>query len=276
MTVVGALRRNDPDTKCICIYLLDEAFQTTDEVLAQALEENPFVSLASFQSILQNKRNLTTLHFHDCLCIGEGQIRQDIISILSRPDSQLRCFEFQTQFEPLESVFPGIQFKNLLQAIQKSKLLERFSIGAILTLYQLQTLMQSIPSMPIRELKVVFDGQILQGNANLRQSVLLAIKNNFSLQSVKVEMLIEDEPGDDLFDSAEDKEALAFYANRNENLDQWVVHPEEVVAQRKVWPEALNLARRAGPDALFRGLRSVLECDYMSLPHGRKRKRVQN
>jgi len=34
-------------------------------------------------------------------------------------------------------------------------------------------------------------------------------------------------------------------------------------------------AEKAGPDALFRGLRSVLQSDYGSLPGGRKRKRPQ-
>ena len=105
------------------------------------------------------------------------------------------------------------------------------------------------------------DGQILRENANLRQTVLLAIKNNFSLRSVK------DVSGyDDLFQSAEDKETLAFYANRNESLDHWVDHPE-TIKQKVVWPEALGLAERAGPSALFRGLRSVLGRDYaMSSP----------
>ena len=57
-----------------------------------------------------------------------------------------------------------------------------------------------------------------------------------------------------------DKQRLAFYANRNESLDEWVDHPETV--EQKVWPDALGLAERAGPGALFRGLRSVLERDY--------------
>ena len=86
---------------------------------------------------------------------------------------------------------------------------------------------------------------------------MLAIKNNFSLRSVKGEMANAVRESD-LFESAEDKKTLAFYANRNESLDQWVDNPE-MVEQRKVWPEALGLAERAGPDALFRGLRSVLE-----------------
>jgi len=46
------------------------------------------------------------------------------------------------------------------------------------------------------------------------------VKDNFSLRSVKGEMLHI--VVSDLFRSAEDKKKLAFYANRYESLDQWV------------------------------------------------------
>ena len=36
---------------------------------------------------------------------------------------------------------------------------------------------------------------------------------------------------------------------------------------------SLSLAERAGPDALFRGVRSVLWSDYVKLPGWRNRKR---
>ena len=117
------------------------------------------------------------------------------------------------------------------------------------------------------------EGELVPGT--VRQELLDAVKNNFSLRSVKArihEYYLDEEF--DLFVSAEDKQTLAFYANRNKSLDQWVDHPE-TVGQRKVWPDALGLAERAGPNALFRGLRSVLESDYVSLPGGRKRKRPQ-
>ena len=70
-----------------------------------------------------------------------------------RPDSSLRCFEFY--HDDLEQTIPVIQFKNLLQAIEKSKL-ERFQIGSIETLHHLQALTQSIPSMKLKELEVGF------------------------------------------------------------------------------------------------------------------------
>ena len=83
---------------------------------------------APFRSILQNKRNLTALCLQYCN-FGGGRVHEDIISILSRQDSLLRCFEFHGS---LERAFPGVQFRNLLQAIQRSKL-ERFQIGTIST-----------------------------------------------------------------------------------------------------------------------------------------------
>jgi len=222
-------------------------------------------SITQLKKILQNKRNLTALCLHYC-SFGGGQVYQDIISMLSRPDSLLRCFEFQVR-DSLERHFPRIQFEALLLAIQKSKL-ERFKIGDIQTQQQLQALTGSIPLMCVKELEVSFWRQVLRENTNPEQNLLLAIKNNFSLLSVKGEM-----QHDDLFETAEDKQRLAFYANRNESLDQWVNLPE-MIKKQKVWPEALALAERAGPDALFRGLRSVLGSDYVSLPGGRKRKQA--
>jgi len=251
-------------------------------LIAQAIINSEFVSelkfsyirfedrinLAQLRGILQNKRNLTSLCFECCDFFGEGQIHRDILSFLSRMRSLLRCFEFKN-FGDVDRAFPGVQFKNLLQVIQNCKLLESLKIGTIHSQQQLQTLTESIPSMRIRELDVAFGGQILLGNPNLKHNLLLAIKNNFSLHSVKGKMR-----NDDLFGTAEDKQTLAFYANRNESLDQWVDNPETIVEQ-KVWPNALGLAERAGPSALCRGLHSVLETDYVSLKRGRKRKRTQ-
>ena len=191
--------------------------------------------------------------------------------MLSRPDSLLRCFEFQS-LGSLEGHFPGIQFKNLLQAIQKSKL-ERFQIGRIESMQQLRTLTQSIPLMKLKELEVRLsdEDEVEDEFERGKQDLLHAVKTNFSLLSVKGKIGYT---GSDLFDSAEDKHSLAFYANRNVSLDQWVDHPETV--EQKVWPDVLSLAERAGPGALFRGLRSVLGRDYVSLPGGKESKRPQN
>jgi len=221
---------------------------------------------AQFQSVLLNKQNLTSLCFDSCEFFAGEQIHGDITSILLRPGSLLLCFEFYC--EELEQTIPVIQFKNLLRAIEQSKL-ERFQIGTIETPHYLQALTQSIPSMKLKELEICFsdnegsdDEDEAEGEFDretIRQDLLNAVKNNFSLRSLKAEL-----SEIDLFDN-DDKQTLAFYAKRNEILDQWVDKPE-IVDQCKVWPDALNLAQKAGPNALFRGLRSVLESDYGSLP----------
>jgi len=237
-------------------------------------------SLAPLQSILLNKFNLTSLCLNECNFVG-GQVHEDIISIVSRPNSPLRSLEFQSDDNFLGEGLSRILFENLLRAIEKSKL-ERFQIGSIEAPEFLQALTQSIPSMKLKELEVKFwdsgdsdDEDEPEGGFDqdaIRQDLLHAVQNNFSLRSVKVR--IHDYQEFDLFESTEDKHRLAFYANRNARLDQWVGHPE-IVEQRKVWPNALGLAEKSGPDALFCGLRSVLESDYGSLRSGRKRKRPQ-
>ena len=122
--------------------------------------------------------------------------------------------------------------------------------------------------MKLKELEIDLASSFTEA---LKQDLLRAVENNFTLLSVKGEL----PNGRDFFDSDDDKQRLASCANRNESLDQWVDHPE-IVEQQKVWPDALGLAERAGPSALFRGLRSVLERDYVSLPDSRKRKRPQH
>ena len=232
-------------------------------------EEN---SCAQLQSILQNKHNLTSLCLDECEFRRSGQFPEDIISVVLRPGSLLRCFEFYHGF-----IFSDVQLKNLLQAVKKSKL-ERFQIGSIATPHELQILTQSIPTMKLKELEIdIFidesreddeDDPVLFSPEAVRQDLLHAVKNNLSLRSLKAN---EDET--DLFDDDDDKQTLAFYVNRNESLDKWVDNPETV--DQKVWPEALSLAERSGSNALFCGLHSVLESDYVNLPGGRKRKRPQ-
>jgi len=72
--------------------------------------------------------------------------------------------------------------------------LERSQIGSIRT-RQWQTLMQSIPSMKLKELEVVLfwvdeddqENELVPGT--VRQELLHAVKNNFSLRSVKARIL---------------------------------------------------------------------------------------
>ena len=140
--------------------------------------------IAQLRSILQNKRNLTSLCLDSSVFDG-GQIYGDIISILSRPESVLRCFEFS--HDDLEQTLPDIQFKNLLQAIQISKL-ERVQIALIQTPQQVQTLTDTIPSMKLKELELELfceDEDDEFSRETIRQDLLHAVKNNFSLRSVE-------------------------------------------------------------------------------------------
>ena len=212
-------------------------------------------STAIFRSILQEKRNLTSLRL--CNCSFGGELFDTIISnTLSRPDSALRTLEFESFL-----TFTVGQLQNLFRAVEKSKL-ERFKIGHFRSHDQFQALTESIPSMRIKELIIVFTILIDEGNA--KREVLQAVKNNFSLRSVESRHDQRDLFNDD------DKLRLVFYADRNERLDQWVNNPETV--DQKVWPDALQLAQKAGPNSLFQGLRTVLGSDYVSLPGVRKRK----
>ena len=107
-------------------------------------------SIAQLQSILQNKRNLTSLCLHYC-SFGGGQVHEDIISLVSRPDSLLRCFEFQSGW-----VFGRCISENSIQEPASSNRKEQagtIQIGSIETPHQLQTLTQSIPLMRIKELE---------------------------------------------------------------------------------------------------------------------------
>jgi len=106
--------------------------------------------------------------------------------------------------------------------------------------------------------------------AALGQRLLSAIQQNFSLRSVT--LLFQGWP---LFCQATDQaQRLEFYGNRNERLAEWIEKPD--VVRQELWPEALSMAQQAGPDALFKSLRSVLGSkNYVkvgSSTSGKKRK----
>jgi len=221
-------------------------------------------SAVQFRSILQNKPKLTCLRLH--LCDGGQIFREAVMSTIGRSSSQLRCFEF---FGNCLTTYSNGQIGPLLQAVKKSNALERFAIGEIGLNRQLELLTRSIPSMRVKELVIhVVD----TSGRNINESILEAVKNNYSLRSVTGHIIRHrDNSRASLFDDVGDEQRLAFFLDRNERVEQWVKNPEKVV-DRKVWPKALHLAQRAGPNSLFRGLRSVFESEYVNTT-SRKRKR---
>jgi len=222
-------------------------------------------SAAHFREILQNKQNLTSLRLQYCTFDRRGLVQEMVTPTLLRPDSPLRIFELHVP--GLNYALPNGKFQSLLRAIERSKL-ERCAIGCINSQQLLRTLTDSIPLMRVKELKVVIASGCGRGNA--KQNLMVAVKNNYSLRSVDVSR-----PGArDLFEGDDDKTRLVFYTDRNKCLDQWANKPETV--DPKVWPEALYLAEKAGPDSLFRGLRSVLGGKDVNFRGGRKRKRPQH
>jgi len=228
-------------------------------------------SAAHFRNIINNKPNLTSLCLHSC--VGGPIFREAVTSALGRPSSLLQCFEFLGH--DCLTTYPDGQLEALLQVIKKSNMLERFAIGEIGSQQQMVLLTRGIPSMRVKELDICI-GESL--GRNVKESVLEAVKNNFSLRSVTGHVRGGANPrANCLFNKDGDQQRLAFFADRNERVDQWVENPE-IVLDRKVWPDALNLAQREGPASLFRGLRSVFESEYLNttglLQGGRKRKRL--
>ena len=221
-------------------------------------------SVALIRDILRNKRNLTSLSLTiyrcpDVLAVG---VLDNVIPTLLRADSPLRCFEFE-----LGNHF---DFEPLFRAVEASKL-ERFLIGNMRTRQQLQLLTSSIPKLKARELEVWLDIDD-DDEDNVKQELLQAAKNNYSLRSFEVGWFRIGRDPREVFNERQ-MERLKRYAERNESLHRWVSNPA-TVPRRELWPDALKVAEQAGPDALFGGLRAVLGSDYyVDSLRGRKRKR---
>ena len=179
-----------------------------------------------------------------------------------------------TNIEHLELRFlKDIYAIPILQGLRFNTYLKTLVLGYVRSHQQLRTLTDSIPLMrTIKKLEIDVDGDRYVEEEDVKQLLLQAVKNNFSLRSVRAYIRSGFE-SNNIF-NAEEKTRLVFYTDRNERLDHWVDNPEQV-DDRKVWPEALKLADQAGPDSLYRGLRSVLGRNYVSLPPGRKRKHSQ-
>jgi len=165
--------------------------------------------------------------------------------------------------DDLYSFFPCPNFGALLSTVGRSTL-EHFSIGAICTEAQFRTLLSNLPEMKTRELEFDLRG-VLRVTAERKQDILRAVKQNFSLRSLKATSIGR------AFFTKEDKIVLESYWSRNERLAQWVASPATV--PHLLWPDALGLALEAGEDTLYRSLQAVLGNEVESALGHRKRKR---
>ena len=101
----------------------------------------------------------------------------------------------------------------------------------------------------------------------MKQTLRQALKNNFTLQSVKYQYGRDY----DQFDASAEDDTMKFYLQRNVRLAQWVENPATV--PKHLWKEAATLATKAGPESLFGLLRKI---GPEVLPvGGRKRKRSE-
>ena len=191
-------------------------------------------------------------------------------------ESKLESFSFgrissQQQLESLANIIPAMKVKELevsvrpdlnsfntfFRAVAKSKL-ERFLIGNVSSQEQLESLMNNIPAMTLTDLEVAVRPNL---NSRItRQALLEAVGNNFCLRSVmgtvrELDYVHGSWP--DLFADAEDKQRLEFYMDRNQRLEEWVKNPAPV--REDVWPEALQLADRAGPNTLYQSMLALSE-----------------
>ena len=210
-----------------------------------------------FENMLQTKQNLRSLSLSSNRFDGVARLDGALIATLQRAGSCLCCLELW--HVNMSMLFPGTSFRSFLRAIVNSKL-ERFSIGCV-EIHCSEALLSSIPSLKVKEL-----GIQVQRNPRLEgDEMVQAVMQNFFLQSVKVERYGENAIVEDC------REQLKFCTDRNVRLAQWIDNPASV--PRSLWPEALQLARKAGYDTLYSSLRQVLESDFVSPQRGRKRKR---
>ena len=188
-------------------------------------------------------------------------MRDSLSAVLVRPHSPLQNLELE-QYS-LDSLFPGPTFGALLSVVGRSTL-ERFSIGNIQSEEQFQSLLSTLPAMKIQELEFQLNSQLRVG-ADRKQDLLRAVKQNFSLRSLKVDFT-----GGRAFFTDDDKKQLQFYFDRNKCMAQWVANPDTI--PRLLWPDALGLALEAGEDSLYLSLQAVLGNEVESAVGKKKRK----
>ena len=219
-------------------------------------------SIRLLNEIIKRKQNLRSLVIKDCDFDPAplAQFLQVLSLALRHRNSPLRCFGFKTNdFHNL----PNESFSIMCEAVAKSKL-QSFSIGSVNDRGHCTALAHAIPSMKIREIVIQFGFFGPNEMDRMKQRLCEAVKNNYTLQSVKCQMV-------PLYGGLEawNDETFQFYLKRNSRLAQWVENPATV--PKHLWKEATTLATKAGPDTLFRLLRKI---GPAVLPEGsRKRKR---
>jgi len=231
----------------ICEGLIRSA--TVSQVRLEFCSFTDPVSVDLFRQLLETKPNLRCVHIKRCAFPGFPDnsmvlLGASLQAALLRPNSPLRTLDLRPHL--LASFFPGLSLGALLSAVGRSSL-EGFCLGYIWRDEQFQTLLNSLPAMKIVNLEFQMSYRL---RADRKQFLLEAVKQNFSLRSLKASFV-----GSSVF-TDDDENLLQFYLERNERLAQWVANPGSV--PRLLWPEALGLALESGEDTLYRSLQAVL------------------
>ena len=174
-------------------------------------------SIRLLNQILGRKQNLHTLAIKDCEFYSQRpQFLQALFSALRRSDSPLRHFLFEDGCHDIQS------FRSLCEAVAVSKL-ESFSIiGVVPDRSRIAILADFIPSMKIREILIQFGFLGPIERYCMKHTLFQAVKNNYTLQSVKYQY----GDTDSSFDPTD--ETLKIYLERNIRLAQWVENPATV------------------------------------------------
>jgi len=241
---------------------------TVEDITFRTCSFNGGRTIHHLNDILGRKQNLRSLAFKDCV-FHVSVFLQALFSALQRPDSSLRDLEWDScrfidQSSNESFSLSNQSFSDLCQAVSESKLVS-FAISVDHNQSSIQSLADMIPSMKIRELVVHFDYNGYQFRDHTLQTLRQALKNNFTLQSVKY----QHDRDIDHFDASAEDDTMKFYLQRNIRLAKWVEDPATI--PKHLWKEAMTLATKAGPEMLFRLLHKI---GPEVLPVGsRKRKR---
>ena len=230
-----------------------------------------FLELNQLKNLLQSKENLRSLSIINCFFGISQQIQEMLVECLQRESSPLRCLELDVNSTSETYFLRRDSFNTFLHAVTKSKL-ERFLVGVISSQQELESLTNIIPAMKVKDFEVTVVSSL--NNRTTKDALLEAVQNNFCLRTVTGKVQSGNSIGHDRADlfGEGDKQRLEFFAERNQLVVEWVENPATV--HRDVWPEAMKLAERAGPDTLFQSLRA-LSGSGIGLAQGkRKRKRA--
>jgi len=218
-----------------------------------ACSTNPLI-----QALFQTKLNLCSLYIAGDF--SGGIFYEALLQNLSRNDSALKKLGFQFDNLVVDEDFDTNGF---LQAVGQIKL-DSLSIMFVtphvelgfdrIGRLQLQLLVDNIPRMKIRELDLEMLNDDDEDENHLKQQLLGAVKQNFSLRVVDLTFQNVGVQDDFQLNNA-DKARIAFYSGRNERFGGWTENPSTVPTD--LWPNALFLAQQASKDSLFESLKAL-------------------